>query len=102
LKQEILERASALGFDSCKIAAAAPPRHGEEFRAWLREGAAGEMEWMARAEEKRCDPQQVLPGVRSVIVVALNYWQGEQPTAGSRGPDATRRCNWEDRSLCLG
>ena len=37
------------------------------------------MDWLARGEEKRCDPQQVLPGVRSVIVVALNYWQGELP-----------------------
>jgi epoxyqueuosine reductase len=36
------------------------------------------MEWLARGEEKRCDPQQVLPGVRSVIIVALNYWQGDR------------------------
>lgn len=78
LKREIVGRAKALGFDSCRIAASAPPRHGEEFRAWLREGAAGEMEWLGRGEEKRCDPQKVLPGARSVIVVALNYWQGEK------------------------
>jgi epoxyqueuosine reductase len=37
------------------------------------------MDWLARGEEKRCDPQQVLAGARSVIVVALNYWQGEPP-----------------------
>jgi epoxyqueuosine reductase len=37
------------------------------------------MEWLARGQEKRCDPQQVLPGARSVIVVALNYWQGSIP-----------------------
>jgi epoxyqueuosine reductase len=76
LKREIEEQARALGFDSCRIAAAAPARHGEEFRAWLDAGAAGEMDWLARGEEKRCDPQQVLPGARSVVVVALNYWQG--------------------------
>ena len=35
------------------------------------------MDWLARGEEKRCDPQQVLSGARSVIVVAQNYWQGE-------------------------
>jgi epoxyqueuosine reductase len=81
LKREIVDRARALGFDGCRIAAAASPRHGNEFRAWLREGAAGEMDWLARGEEKRCDPQQVLPGARSVIVVAQNYWQGEQQTA---------------------
>jgi epoxyqueuosine reductase len=79
LKREIVERARALGFDSCRVAAAAAPRHGNEFRAWLRDGAAGEMDWLARGEEKRCDPQQVLAGARSVIVVALNYWQGDRP-----------------------
>jgi epoxyqueuosine reductase len=84
LKEEILMKAKALGFDSCRIAQAAPPRHGAEFRSWLREGSGGEMDWLGRGEEKRCDPAQVLPGVRSVIVVALNYWQGG-PHPGAEG-----------------
>jgi epoxyqueuosine reductase len=79
LKREIVDRARALGFDSCRMTAAAPPRHGDEFQAWLGEGAAGEMDWMARGAEKRADPQKVLPGARSVIVVALNYFQGQEP-----------------------
>jgi len=73
--------ARALGFDACKVAVCTPPKHGEEFRTWLRDGAAGEMDWLQRGEEKRVDPQQVLPGARSVIVLALSYWQGEQPAA---------------------
>lgn len=85
LKQGILTKAHALGFDSCRITRAAPPRHGAEFRSWLREGADGEMAWLGRGEEKRCDPAQVLPGVRSVIVVALNYWQGERPARAGEG-----------------
>jgi epoxyqueuosine reductase len=86
LKREIIDRARALGFDSCKVAAAAPPRHANEFRAWLRDGAAGEMEWIGRGEEKRNDPQKVLPGARSVIVVALNYFHGgrDQPPRAGR------------------
>ena len=97
LKREIVERASALGFDSCKVTAAAPPRHGKEFQAWLREGAAGEMEWMGRGAEKRSDPQKILPGARSVIVVALNYFQGEegaQPQEAKTGRIA--RYAWGD------
>jgi epoxyqueuosine reductase len=78
-KQSIVARAKALGFDSCRIAKATAPRHAEEFRAWLREGAAAEMQWMQRAADKRCDPEQVLRGARSIVVVALNYWQGEAP-----------------------
>ena len=94
LKREIVERAGALGFDSCKFAAATPPRYGNEFREWLREGAAGEMDWLSRGEEKRCDPQQVLPGARSVIVLALNYWQGQRPFDGAKGKIA--RYAWGD------
>src|SRR6188768_367479 len=77
LKTEIVARAKALGFDSCRIARATPPVYGEEFGQWLRDGAAGEMEWLERGEEKRRDPQKVLPDARSIVVVALNYWQGD-------------------------
>ena len=35
------------------------------------------MHWMERRADKRCDPQAVLPGSSSVIVLALNYWQGK-------------------------
>jgi epoxyqueuosine reductase len=97
LKREIVDRARALGFDSCKITVAIPPRHGDELRAWLREGAAGEMEWMGRGEAKRNDPQKVLAGVRSVIVVALNYWQGEEPKRLPEAPNGRiARYAWGD------
>lgn len=78
LKQEIVARARSLGFDSCRIAKAESPRHRKEFREWLSAGDAGEMEWLGRGKEKRCDPRLVLSGVRSIIVVAMNYWQGKQ------------------------
>jgi epoxyqueuosine reductase len=84
-KEEIVARAKALGFDSCKIAKASEPAHADEFHSWLRAGAAGEMQWMERGAKKRCDPQEVLPGARSIIMVALNYWQGTEtapPTPG--------------------
>jgi epoxyqueuosine reductase len=77
LKKELISFAHDLGFDSCRVAACAPPAHADEFRAWLRQGAAGEMGYMERSEEKRCDPDKVLPGARSIIVVALNYFQGD-------------------------
>src|SRR5437660_6143925 len=85
LKKKIVARAHELGFDSCRVADCAVPRHADEFRNWLREGAAGEMNYMERGEEKRCDPQKVLAGARSVIVLALNYWQGEHSKAQGNG-----------------
>ena len=79
LKGQLVSFAREIGFDSCRIAACTVPAHATEFREWLREGAHGEMNYMERGEEKRCDPQQVLPGARSIVALALNYFQGEQP-----------------------
>jgi epoxyqueuosine reductase len=78
IKAELLRRAKEIGFDDCRIARAASPAHSDAFRDWLEAGSGGEMDWIARGAEKRCDPQQVLPGVKSVIVLTLNYWQGDR------------------------
>jgi epoxyqueuosine reductase len=66
--------AESLGFDLCRIAAAAPPPHGAEFLAWLAAGYGADMGWLERQRERRADPQQILPGTRSIIVLAMNYW----------------------------
>ena len=95
LKNEIVRRAHALGFDDCRVARATEPRHETEFRAWLDSGAAGEMNWIGRGAEKRCDPQLVLPGVQSVIVLALNYWQGEEGAPNDYGGRMARYA-WGD------
>jgi epoxyqueuosine reductase len=87
IKTGLLRRAWEIGFDDCRIAPAASQSHTEEFRAWLEMGAAGEMDWIARGAEKRCDPEKVLPGVRSVVALAMNYWQGEEKF---RRPNAER------------
>lgn len=78
LKTHLVDFARELGFDSCRVAACSSPPHVEEFSNWLREGGHGEMEYMARGEEKRRDPQKILPGAKSIIVLALNYFQGEE------------------------
>ena len=76
LKAQLVSLVRQIGFDSCRIAACDMPAHATEFRQWLRDGAHGEMNYMQRGEEKRCDPQKILPGARSIIVLALNYFQG--------------------------
>jgi epoxyqueuosine reductase len=92
LKKRLVSFARKLGFDSCRIAACAPPGHAIEFREWLRDGAHGEMNYMQRGEEKRCNPQNILPGARSMVVLALNYFQGEErPRRSSRRVGTTGR-----------
>src|SRR5207237_9257542 len=34
------------------------------------------MNYLARNSERRCDPRQILPDAKTVIVLALNYFQG--------------------------
>lgn len=76
LKPALVAEAERLGFNSCRVARCDVPEHAPEFRQWVNEGAAGEMQWLERGAAKRADPQQVLWGARSVLVLALNYWQG--------------------------
>ena len=76
LKQRLLSFVREIGFDSCRIAACSCPPHAEEFRNWLHDEAHGEMSYMDRGEEKRCDPHKVLPGAKAIVVLALNYFQG--------------------------
>jgi epoxyqueuosine reductase len=79
LKGRLISFAREIGFDACRVAACNKPAHANEFRDWLRNGAHGEMNYMQRGEEKRCDPENVLPGARSIVVLALNYFQGKTP-----------------------
>ena len=52
---------------------------------------AGDMTpWLDRSRARRIDPDAVLPGARSVVVLALNYWQGPPP-AGPGNATATGR-----------
>jgi epoxyqueuosine reductase len=99
LKMQLVSFARQIGFDSCRITACAEPAHATEFREWLRQGGHGEMNYMQRAEGKRCDPQKILPSAKSIVVLALNYFQGDAPVAaptedGKRGRIA--RYAWGD------
>jgi len=101
LKGRLVKFAASIGFDSCRVAPVEPPNHAKEFREWLRDSAHGEMEYMQRGEEKRSDPQKILPGAKSIIVVALNYFQGgevrrSQTDAKEKGNGRIARYAWGD------
>ena len=74
VKAELIALAEELGFDLCRIARCTAPPHAGEFREWLDDGRAGTMDWLARNAERRTEPQRVLDGARSVVVLAMNYW----------------------------
>jgi epoxyqueuosine reductase len=97
LRADLNALAAQLGFDICRVAACAAPAHFGEFKEWLGEGAAGEMAYLHRGEEKRSNPQQILPGARSIIVLAMNYWQGEPiPRSSTGAAGRVARYAWGD------
>src|SRR5262245_16518148 len=80
LKALIGETARQHGFDRIGIAAPdAIPHARERFGAFLAEGQHGDMDWLARTPERRVDPRALWPGVRSVIMLGLNYGPDEDP-----------------------
>ena len=89
LKTRLFSFARGIGFDSCRVAACGSAPHAEAFRNWLDEGEHGEMNYMERGEEKRCDPQKVLPDARSILVLALNYFHRDLQAVDT--PAATGR-----------
>jgi epoxyqueuosine reductase len=96
VKEELIALAQELGFDLCRIAECAPPPHAAEFRTWLAEGRAGEMAWLGRNEARRTDPQQVLPGARSVVVLGMNYWNDAGRKAEGEGRGRIAQYAWGD------
>lgn len=89
----IRHAAHALGFDLVGITTADPPLHAAAYRQWIADGCHGEMRYMTR----RLNPEQILPGCRSIIVVGLNYHNsgtGVPPVSDGKmnGRDARSTC----------
>lgn len=87
----VLRLALEAGFDAVGLAEAGPSARQAYFREWLRQGRHGEMDYLARTAEIRVDPGRLLPGARSVVVVAQSYKLAAE-TRASAGPVAAERC----------
>ncbi len=61
------------GFVLAGVAPIEPSEHAATLREWLDAGKHGGMAWLADTVEERLDPTRLLPGVRSVVMVAAYY-----------------------------
>ena len=77
LTEGVKALARELGFDLVAVGPADSTEHGAAFGRWVEAGYAGDMTYLGRRREERLDPQRVLRGARSVVCVALNYYQGK-------------------------
>lgn len=84
-KDQICRRASELGFDDCRFTAADPPSTAHALEEWIAQGKQGEMGWIERNAWKRNDPQKVLPGAKSLVVLGIGYKQENHTTNRKEG-----------------
>jgi epoxyqueuosine reductase len=88
--QQIKAWAAELGADDVGVARAHPVAAKELFLAWLAAGHAADMDYLHRYQDQRFDPDCLLPGARSIIVLAMNYF----PRVASSGSLRVAKYAW--------
>ena len=58
-----------------------PPDAGDNLARWIAQGEHGDMDWMADTLARRADPRVLWSGVRSVVMLGVNYGPTVDPLA---------------------
>ncbi len=95
-RNKLRQKAFELGFSAVGIAPARPLEERSGLQSWLQAGFQGEMHWMERNSSKRMDPRQILPEVKSVVSVALNYYSSQLHPSSLRHGIVSRYAWGED------
>lgn len=82
--RQIKAEAQALGFFACGIAkaGAVADADAQALARWTEAGLYAGMDYMARHADMRTDPRLLMPEVKSIISVALNYAPARRLPAG--------------------
>lgn len=79
LKKQIQEWSEALGFQDVRFAHSQKmEQEAAHLKKWLSEGRHGEMSYLENYFEKRTDPSKLVPGCKTVLVFAHNYYPPEE------------------------
>lgn len=65
--------AQDLGFSDCSVASPDLGIHADRLQEWLQAGHHGEMDYMQRYGESRSQPEAIVPGTKSILVVRMDY-----------------------------
>src|SRR3954451_16597933 len=88
-------RSAELGFSMCGVCPAVAPPGAARLDEWLAAGYAGRMQYLANRREAYGDPKKVLDGVRSIVMLALNY-RTVEPEMPREGQGRISRYAWGD------
>lgn len=50
----------------------------DHYKAWLEAGCQAEMHYLENYQDKRFDPRLLVPGVRTIVSVAFNYYPSKE------------------------
>jgi len=81
--EKLRGEAESLGFHAFGVSAVPVELRRDYYKKWIGEGRHGTMAWLERNNERRLHPETLLEEARSVIVVAMNYYQPD-PDRGYR------------------
>lgn len=92
----IASRARRIGFSSVGIAPAVAATGTGHLDEWLDAGYAGTMRYLADRRDAYVHPRSVLEGVRSLVMLAVDY-RTTSPTAVAPGEGRVSRYAWGDQ-----
>ena len=73
--QYLKKEAERLGFQACRVAKADfLSAEAPKLDAWLAKGYHGSMAYMENHYDKRLDPRKLVPGAKTVVSLAFNYF----------------------------
>ena len=74
--EQITQTAHQLGFSACGIAPAHDVKKevSDAYLQWIAQGHHAEMNYLAQHLDKRFSPSLLVPGTKSIVSVALNYF----------------------------
>ena len=75
---QLLAASRDLGFSLAGACPAVTPSGFHQFVEWIELGYAGEMRYLVDRVEAYRHPQSVLDGVKSIVMLAMQYYTGEQ------------------------
>ena len=84
LRNMIEAEAKNLGFFVCGFARACTVTNAmrNHYTEWLAKGGNADMHYLENYLDKRFDPRLLMPGVKTIVVVALNYYPAHRLPEG--------------------
>ncbi|MEM9410193.1 MAG: tRNA epoxyqueuosine(34) reductase QueG [Planctomycetota bacterium] len=95
LTKSIKLEAQRLGFQLVGVCPAISPPGFSKFEEWLDAGYHGEMRYLETRKQAYQDPNYVLEGAKSVVMLGLNY-QTARPKRVGPGAGRVSRYAWSD------